>query len=363
MAGGGEYAEFVRAVAPAADSGLAAGSRRRRFGYAEHRGWLGSVGRVALLTRRDRDSRTSDAGYGRGRELGVAALAVLLAVTLAAHRAIPNVRGAGNMLDSALPWLGLGVPLLLAFALVMRTWHGAVWVLLPALVWGAMFGPAFVRQPPGGTPDLRVATQNIYAANKEPAKTAAALADTGAGLIAVEEIGWNVRDKLDQALDRRYPHHAAIGTVGLWSRYPIHDAHAIAIGMGWVRAMRAQVTTPKGDVTVYVAHLDSVRIGRTAHRDETMSRLAAQVKAEGAKRLLVLGDLNTATTDRSMGALIPLMSEAQNTAGRGLGLTWPADLPLVRPDHILYRGIKATDAKAVHTPGSDHRAATASFRF
>jgi vancomycin resistance protein VanJ len=123
------------------------------------------------------------------------------------------------------------------------------------------------------------------------------------------------------------------------------------------------VAAPEGDLAVYVVHLGSARAGHTATRDETVAALAATVRADPADRLVVLGDLNTATTDRVFDPLTRLLGDAQAAAGQGFGFTWPAELPVTRPDHVLYRGLTPTTAGVVRTPDSDHRAVTAGFRW
>jgi hypothetical protein len=79
------------------------------------------------------------------------------------------------------------------------------------------------------------------------------------------------------------------------------------------------------------------------------SQLADAVRADDASRVLVLGDLNTSTEDRSFAPLSALLRDAQADAGWGFGLTWPSALPVLRPDQVLYRGLTATD-KVVAKP-------------
>ncbi|KAA2264970.1 endonuclease [Solihabitans fulvus] len=292
----------------------------------------------------------------------LAGCAVLLGLLLGAHQLVPDVGGLGTAIDSFLPWLGLGVPVLGVLALVRRSRVGAVALLVPVLVWGAMFGPALVRGPAGGSADLRVVSQNVFAGNTEPEATAADLIKADADVVGLQEIAYTARERLLPALDDAYPLHVTMGTVGLWSRYPILDSRPVDLGLGWTRALRATVRTPQGELVVYVAHLGSIRLGSTGERDGTLRALAAAVNADPASKVLVLGDLNTASTDRALGRAMPSLQEAQNEAGSGLGFTWPAAFPLTRPDHVLYRGLTATDAGTLHTRGSDHRAATAGLR-
>ncbi|MFY1670920.1 endonuclease/exonuclease/phosphatase family protein [Plantactinospora sp. WMMB334] len=286
----------------------------------------------------------------------------LLTALIAGHRLIPNVRGLGSLVDSAAPFLGLGVPLLGLAALLRRSWIALAAVLVPALLWVALFGTAWLPDGGGGSVRLRVASQNLRAGNPDPAATVASLAETGPDLIALQEISGDTREPVAGALVEHYPHRAAVSTVALWSRFPIREDVGVDTGLAWTRALRAVVAAPGGDVVVYVVHLGSARAGDTGTRDRTVATLADQIRQDRAERLIVLGDLNTATTDRMLEPLTELLRDAQADAGRGPGFTWPAAMPVTRPDHVLYRGLTAAYARVLHTPASDHRAVTAGFR-
>lgn len=296
----------------------------------------------------------------RRRGMVLALAAVVLAAIIAGHRLIPNVRGLGSMVDSLTPVLGVGVPLLALAALLRRSRLALVAVLLPAIVWAVLYGAAWLPARASGPVQVRVASQNLMAGNPDPVATLRALAATGADLIALQEV--DDEGAVAATLRESYPYRAFKSTVSLWSRLPIREYGGIDTGLEWTRALRAVVDAPMGDVVVYVAHLGSARAGRTATRDHTVDMLAAALRNDHADRLIVLGDLNTATTDRAMAPLSDLLHDAQAEAGRGLGFTWPAALPLTRPDHVLYRGLTAASAGVVRTPASDHRAVTAGFR-
>ncbi|MGV9778658.1 endonuclease/exonuclease/phosphatase family protein [Streptosporangium sp. NPDC003464] len=282
-----------------------------------------------------------------------------LALLLGGHRLLPELGGFTPVLESLLPWLGVAVPVLLVGALFTRSWQVIVAALLPAAVWGVMFGPTVLRTPPGGPSDLSVATLNVGVTNASSGQAVRALAK-GRDLVAAQEL--TSGGPAAKALSARFPHHYQISTVGLWSRFPIVEARKADIGLDWVRALRAVVKTPKGELTVYVMHLASARPGMTAQRDETLTRARRIVERDDSERLLLLGDLNTATTDRKRAGLVPPLSDAQQEAGSGFGFTWPASFPVTRPDHILYRGLTATSAGVERAAGSDHRAAVASLR-
>jgi vancomycin resistance protein VanJ len=292
----------------------------------------------------------------------VVAAAVGLALVVAGHRLVPNVYGLGSLLDSVTPLLVVGVPVLLLMALLRRSRPAALAVLLPALVWTGLFGPGWLPTGVGGAAQFRVASQNLLAGNPDPGATLAPLVGRGVDLLALQEISEAALPPVRDRLAAAYPYHAVLSTVGLWSRYPIRGVVGVDTGLTWTRALRAEVVAPGGDLVVYVVHLGSARAGDTATRDRTLRVLTGRLRADPARRLVVLGDLNTATTDRVLRPLTRLLADAQVRAGEGPGFTWPSAVPLIRPDHVLYRGVTAVSAGVVRTPSSDHRAVTAAFR-
>ncbi|MFJ2029346.1 endonuclease/exonuclease/phosphatase family protein [Streptosporangium sp. NPDC087985] len=290
----------------------------------------------------------------------IIAAAGALALVLGGHRLLPELGGLTPVLESVLPWLGVAVPVLLVAALLTRSWRVSVAALLPAAVWGVMFGPVLLHSPPGGPSDLSVATLNVGVTNAASGQAVRALSK-GRDLVAAQELTGG--GPAAKELSKRFPHHYQVSTIGLWSRFPIVDARKADIGLDWVRALRVVVRTPKGKLTVYVMHLASARPGRTAQRDETLLHARRLIDGDDSEHLLLLGDLNTATTDRKRSNLVPPLSDAQQEAGSGFGFTWPSSFPVTRPDHILYRGLTATSAGVEKAAGSDHRAAVATLRF
>lgn len=287
---------------------------------------------------------------GTPRDITLAAAAALLGGLLVAHRLLPEIGGLRQLVGSFLPWLLVPTLLLAAVALATGSKVGIAAVVAPILAWSVLFVPQLVERPdgPSSTAELRVATQNLGARG-----TAAELTD--AAVISVQELTDRNRPSVAAALDPQHPHVATVGTIGLWSRYPLDDVERLDLGQGWARALRARIESPAGDITVYAVHLGSVRFGETDSRNRTLHTLTDLVQRDPADRLLILGDLNTASTDPE---LTPLTRTLQDVRS-GLGFTWPAQFPLTRPDHILTRGLTPLDATVRHTPGSDHRAATA----
>lgn len=311
--------------------------------------------------------------WKRGRLLAV--LALLLGLLLLLHARVPDRGGLGSLVDTFLPWFGLFVPVLLAVALWRRSACAVLAVLLPAVVWAGLFGGVLGDKAQAADSDLTVVTHNVGAGNRDPAGTARALAASGADVLALEEITAQARGAYEKALAEKYPHHAVLGTVGLWSRLPLSDVEPVdtAMDAGPLgaaksaaqklpsnRALRATVTTDQGPVAVYVAHLGSVRVMPrggfwTDSRDRNAQALADAIAAERSKRVLLLGDLNGTMDDRAFAGLTAQLTSAQEQAGDGFGFSYPADFPVVRIDQILVRGVTADRSWVLPATGSDHR--------
>ncbi|MFF3731104.1 endonuclease/exonuclease/phosphatase family protein [Streptomyces sp. NPDC002476] len=326
---------------------------------------------TTILTR-----TTTEAGHGRGDEEGggaaarrgrrTAAASVVTGIVMFAAAGLPSGPGnLVNLLQTFLPWLGLSVPLLLVLAAVRRAPVAAVAVLVPAVTWCFLFGGLLTdKRTDGG--DMTVVSQNVHEANPDPSGTARALAASGAELLALQELTPRTAPAYERALAGTYPYHAVLGTVGLWSAYPLRDPEPVAI-MPWTRALRVTADTPKGPLAVYVVHLASVRVSlgegfATDRRNEAAAKLAEAVRAEPLPRVVVTGDFNGTPDDTSLRLLTGQLRSAQRTAGQGFGLTWPAALPVARIDQILVRGAIPTASSPLPRTGSDHLPVAASLR-
>ncbi|MEU8205519.1 endonuclease/exonuclease/phosphatase family protein [Streptosporangium sp. NPDC049046] len=286
---------------------------------------------------------------------------MLVAVLLAFPAVVPNgVGNLGSLLETFLPWAGLAVPALLCLALLRRSVLATVSLVLPAAVWGVVFGGRVLPADREAAGDLTVLQHNVGEENPDHEGTALALAGAGADLIALEELTPVVRPFYEDVLASGHPHRAVVGTVGLWSRFPLADARPVDIrpadvGPDWNRGMRVTARTPQGDVAVYVAHLPSIRIRPSdgfgsGRRDESAAALGAAVASETLDRVVLLGDLNGTLDDRG---LAPLTSRLVS-ARRGFGFSWPAALPLAGIDHVMTRTAVPVAAWTLPATGSDH---------
>ncbi|MFJ4363441.1 endonuclease/exonuclease/phosphatase family protein [Streptomyces chartreusis] len=293
------------------------------------------------------------------RGIVLAAVAVVLALVMGLHARIPNAIGnLGSLIETFLPWLGLLIPVLVVLGLVRRSATALIAVLLPAIVWLNLFGGQ-LGDKTGSGGDLTVATHNVNADNTDPAGTAQDVAASGADVVALEELTADAVPTYEKALASTYKYHSVQGTVGLWSKYPLSGVRSVDIQLGWTRAMRAAVTTPAGQVAVYVAHLPSVRVkmeaGFTARqRDKSADALGEAIADEPLQKAVLLGDLNGTMNDRALRAITAQMRSTQGASGSGMGFSWPASFPMARIDQIMVKGIEPMSSWTLPETGSDH---------
>ncbi|MFB9659091.1 endonuclease/exonuclease/phosphatase family protein [Glycomyces mayteni] len=297
----------------------------------------------------------------------VIALSLLLAAILLLHRFIPNRwYNLGSLIETFLPWFGLGVPVLILLAAVRRRPFAIVCAILPAMVWFQMYA-SLIPDKHDGEGDFRVVAHNVNAENTDTEATAATLLAAEPDVIVLVELTEDQRIAWGDALAERYPYSVAYGTVALWSVYPVTDSNEVDLNLGWARAFRAAVDIDGESVAFYVAHLLSVRVNSegftSEQRNETAELLGEAIADEELDRVVLAGDLNGTVQDRSLAPITYQLESAQASAGKGFGFTWPADTPLARIDQVLYRGLDATGSGVLDATASDHRPVSADFAF
>ncbi|MEV4947782.1 endonuclease/exonuclease/phosphatase family protein [Streptomyces sp. NPDC053755] len=305
----------------------------------------------------------------RRRGAVAAALTGAACGVLLFHSSLPRLPGGPvSLLETFLPWLGLAVPAGLLLAAVRRSRIAAAACLALAVVWAGVFRGTLLPADPD-TYDMTVVQHNVSDENPDPGRVARTVLGTDPDLVALEELTPSRLPAFRAAFAGTHPHHASVGTVGLWSKYPLRDVTRVdirprAVGPGWDRGLRAVVRGPRGDVATYVAHLPSVRIRptegyATGWRDESATRLGRALAADRAAAVLVLGDLNGTVDDRGLRPVTGLVRGSRDA----WAFSWPASLPLARIDHVLARGATVVGTWTLPDTGSDHLPVAARVRW
>ncbi|RBP62743.1 vancomycin resistance protein VanJ [Brevibacterium sanguinis] len=292
---------------------------------------------------------------------GITALVfgLLYAAFLLLHHLLPSRAGIALLVESVLPWTGVFLALVLLMALIRFSVLGVIGFLVPAIVWAGMFGSALLPAQDAGTPDLKVATYNVGARLPQPTATARNIVEADPDILTVQELESLSGRIIHEELDSSFTHSRVVGTVGVWSKWPISAPEEVDLGLQWPRAFASTIATDHGDIRFYAVHMPSVRPGHEAMRNAAIRRLATTVSGDSAEHVIVAGDFNTASTDRKFSTLVPPLEDSRIEAHGGFGFTWPAVFPVTRLDHILYRGFEATSDEVLDRGTSDHRAVIA----
>ncbi len=233
---------------------------------------------------------------------------------------------------------------------------------------------------------VRVMVYNIHA-GKDAAGAdnldgvVALVRETNADLVLLQEVDQGTRrsGNVDQPaeLARRSGFRVAFGSaldydggeygVAILSRWPIASdtlfhlpvdpPQARAGGSHEPRgALRAEIASPYGPLTVFTTHIDASREDFWRHQE---ARVVASLVADARRAnplVLVGGDLNSTPESAVQVALRAAgLRDAYAECGRGDGFTFPADSSVKRIDYLyLTGGLTCTRAEVLATRVSDH---------
>lgn len=210
-----------------------------------------------------------------------------------------------------------------------------------------------------GGRELRVLTHNVWVDNANPAATGAAIANTNADIVLLQEVS-RAREPLVAATSSRFPYRTACpgGGCGLaiLSRWPIRasgyflkDAHGQKFGppLLW-----AEIAVP-GSAPVMVATLHYPRPTPAGRQAEARAALATALARIDRNGLIIGGDMNLTPWSAAMraqdAAFAPLTRMTRAI------WSWPRTLPFLPIDQ-LYAGPAwgLVRAERLAATGSDH---------
>jgi endonuclease/exonuclease/phosphatase (EEP) superfamily protein YafD len=276
--------------------------------------------------------------------------------------ALPVVAIAGGSLFAASTWVGglcrhwshlaavlLILALPLCWPLRRRMLILGIAALAGALPWVLT---ALRDRAPTTDHGTSVLSANLYDFNRRRNEVLTSILNSNADLVGVQEVligdeavfaaqwpyrVWPGRELLASALLSRHP----------ITRSVIHDLDEFAL-------IDADVALPDGSLRVLVVHLWSPKKPDSARRRDAQLRRLAELIAERAGPVLLLGDCNSSLVSPAM----TVLREAGLRPPAGLRpATWPAWLGPwgTDLDQVLGRGVRLSPASVVDLPGSDHR--------
>jgi endonuclease/exonuclease/phosphatase (EEP) superfamily protein YafD len=239
-----------------------------------------------------------------------------------------------------------------------------------AIAGGALGCSEAVPSPerPVSPGDFTLGTFNVYFPAADDVETAAAVGETAADVLLLQEISPRWREVLEQRYASIYPHRlyapaGGAGGLAVLSRFPLRDEGLIAPAIkhpAWL----VGVHTPAGDLEVLNVHLRASKrpgqnllaglFGMSSDHEREIRAFLAACRLDPE---IIAGDFNEGPhggavewlTQRGYVDVLETQHPGTPTF-RALGGLYKATL-----DHVLLRGaVSAVDAKVLRRGQSDH---------
>ncbi len=239
-------------------------------------------------------------------------------------------------------------------------------VLAFALGYGTMFLPRSVEAAPSAS-QLHLLTYNLHSSRSEFDSQMALIRESGADVVAMQELSAEMAAVLQRDLSDLYPYQALHGSPesgipgqGVLSRFPLADDEYWRI---YLAHQRVSFDFSGDTITLYNEHpIHPLRPGGYGqHRAET-DDLLRRTSAETGP-LLLAGDFNMSDQSTDYWRIASRYADAYRAAGWGMGFSFPAIMPyvsrmvpLVRLDYVFHdANFETLEARVwPHSGGSDH---------
>lgn len=281
------------------------------------------------------------------------------------------------VLQTAGPFVVVGLGLLAVATLLLRRW----WMLLPVVavlvVAATVAAPAFrATTSPKADRDLTVMSANVWIGSANAEQLMDAVRFHAVDVLVVTEATPEFVRRLDSEGANDYFNHRQgvtrsdtyTGTMVL-SRYPL-SVRSLGTDPAVEGTQSIQpeldVTAPNGIVRLKVAHPAAPLQGDTAQWRAGLRALQTwKERLHGDEPLVMAGDFNAGFGHPGFRDLADGLVDAQRTDGQGWVRTWPFAghrLPaFVQLDHLLSRGLTVVEAGQVAFNRADHAAVWASY--
>jgi endonuclease/exonuclease/phosphatase (EEP) superfamily protein YafD len=232
----------------------------------------------------------------------------------------------------------LFVPLPAVFAAAWRARRRNLWVGCGAVaalgghLYGWMWWPKFPLAQAGGV-SLTMMTFNMLGYNQHPEGVVATIRNSGADVVALQELNPPAAARIQRDLAAIYPYQAldprvGDGGMGVVSRYPLHRIDAALPG-NWIGAPQALSLDLHGaSVTLLHVHMRSSDIGSidrmaTVRERERQASTLAAFAAARPEPLIAFGDFNTTDQSVAYATVASVLTDSWREAGWGPGHTFP----------------------------------------
>lgn len=255
-------------------------------------------------------------------------------------------------------------------------------LLLPALVafllsYGGLFVPRTPRVVADDVPRFSLVTYNLKAQSSNLDPLIRVIREADADIIALQELGEAVAQRLEAELQDLYPHQAlhpqpdpAFTGQGLLSRYPITSDDYWLINYGH---QRAEIDLDGQALVVYNTHptppfvsSNLISRGYVERRQEVIDVLSRIANEPVDLPLVLAGDLNLTDQSADYWRIAEQLIDTHREIGWGMGFTFPnfgaTKLswlflpPLARIDYVFHNThLQGVETRILpETGGSDH---------
>ncbi len=287
---------------------------------------------------------------------GATGSALLVVLVSALHLLTPQRSGILALTQIFAPYLFLALVPLIPLICCKHTRLLRIALGMGGVVFGLRFGPSLVSWPPAvtpNTPQLSAISWNTYVDNRNTVVLTHTLADSGAGVVALQEFTYahSGAIKANAELNRLYPWQIHIpgraDGMGLLSRYPILEQGRLdnpnlpdenpilwaRLDIGAGRTLLAINAHPRPGRIGFLGDLPVPHDFEPSTRDAEIRFIHEFVTARLAEgeSLLLMGDFNLTEREPAYRELVAGLQDAHAAAGVGTGHSW-------RPSRIMQSG-------------------------
>ena len=238
-------------------------------------------------------------------------------------------------------------------------------VIQVAWHWGYIVPAASpVAQP---TATVRVMTFNTKQGVADAQQIVEAIREEHIEVLAMQEVSSDLLNRLnDEGIADYLPYsvtpqltwHDNGGVNVLYSAYPLQETTENLIPIESSSIPAATVVFNGRKVRFGSVHPFSPRPRNQGLWNKSLDSIAQLRHYDNNESYVLMGDFNSTWDHASFRYLLgDRFTDAGQSAGEGLHMTFPAVFPIAEIDHIIYdKGVRATDLATKRIQGSDHLA-------
>ena len=251
------------------------------------------------------------------------------------------------LVNAFVPYLFLPLVLFVAAALALRQRTLLASILLPILIFLALYGHLFLPRLRPATdatqPAITVVSFNLWAFSRQPELLDLVLGDGSADIVALQEVSPQMWQLLERTAIDTYPYRLYDDTMppfglAIISRHPITPVALSHLSGSEGHVLAANVNVNGHYVLFYNLHLPALNAlayadsGRpmavqidpvVRQRADLVDRLAACIQSRSLP-VIVAGDLNGTDQGDPHRLLATVVTDAHDAAGWGFGHTFPS---------------------------------------